>query len=209
MNCAELEILLCDYLDGALVGERKRQVESHLAACPGCAELFADASAAVGLMDRAALVEPPPELLTRILHNTPPMRQPWWSRLMFRGAGGGIFEPLLQPRYAMGMAMTVLSFSMIARFAGIDVRQLKPADLDPAKVYRTVDNRVHRNWDRAMKYYDNLRWVLELQARFKEWTEQEQELQRNQPSANPPAANVEDKSAAGQGTGATEQGKKP
>jgi hypothetical protein len=31
----------------------------------------------------------------------------------------------------MGMAMTVLSLSMLARFAGINVRQLSVADLDP------------------------------------------------------------------------------
>jgi hypothetical protein len=82
-------------------------------------------------------------------------------------------KALLQPRYVMGMAMTVLSFSMIARFAHIEPRQLRPADLDPVKIWASIDDRSHRMWDRTMKYYDNLRLVIEIQSRLKEWTDQE------------------------------------
>ena len=71
----------------------------------------------------------------------------------------------------MGMAMTILSFSMLARFAHIEPRQLRPADLDPVKVWQGIDDRSHRVWDRAMKYYDNLRLVIEIQSRLKEWTD--------------------------------------
>jgi len=37
MNCAELEILICDYVDGTLAAADKAAVESHLSACPACA----------------------------------------------------------------------------------------------------------------------------------------------------------------------------
>jgi len=67
MNCADVEILICDYLDGTLPEERKSAVERHLAQCPACAELARDSAAAVAFMERAAAVEPPPELITRIL----------------------------------------------------------------------------------------------------------------------------------------------
>ena len=35
MNCAELEILICDYVDGTLDAGRKAEVERHLARMPG------------------------------------------------------------------------------------------------------------------------------------------------------------------------------
>jgi Putative zinc-finger len=169
MNCADFEILLCDYLDGTLSQERRNDLERHIETCALCAELTADVRSAVSLVERAAAVEPPAELLTRILHiipgNNAAGKRPWWRRRWI--------EPILQPRYAMGMAMTVLSFSMLARFAGIEPRQLKPSDLDPVKIWITVDDRAHRAWDKTVKYYENLKLVIEVQSRLKEWTEQD------------------------------------
>ena len=78
---------------------------------------------------------------------------------------------MLQPRFAMGMAMTMLSFAMLGRFAGIEVRQLKPSDLDPVKVCVAAEDRVQRTWERTVKYYENLRVVFEIQTQLKEWTE--------------------------------------
>jgi hypothetical protein len=170
MTCAELESLLCDYVDGTLSPERKSVVELHLSSCSTCAELVRDASAAVAFMERAAEVEPPPELLTRILYQIPraPERGKWLGRIYSRW-----LAPVLQPRYVMGFAMTVLSFSMLGRLAGIQPRQLRLTDLDPVKVWQTFDDRVHRAWARATKHYENLRLVYEIQTSLREWTQQE------------------------------------
>ena len=78
----------------------------------------------------------------------------------------------------MGMAMTILSFSMLGRLAGIEPRQLQPADLHPAAIWKTLDNRAHRTWERAVKYYENLRLVYEVQTRLQEWSEQEEQNRR-------------------------------
>lgn len=175
MTCAELEILLADYVDGTLRGEQKSALEGHLAGCSACKELAADIASATAFLERVATAEPPAELLTRILHQAPQGRQratdqpSWWRRLF-----GGWIESVLQPRYAMGMAMTILSFSMLARFTGIEPRQLNPQDLDPVKIWQSIDDRTHRIWDRAVKYYDNLRLVIEIQSQVKEWTDQDQ-----------------------------------
>jgi anti-sigma factor RsiW len=59
MTCAELEILICDYVDGTLGPDARTTVEQHLAGCRNCAELARDGAAAVGFMERAAEVEPP------------------------------------------------------------------------------------------------------------------------------------------------------
>ena len=174
MTCAELEILLCDYVDGTLRAEEKTALESHLAGCNACAELAKDVAGVTAFIQTVAPAEPPAELLTRILHELPTGRpatekRSWWRKLF-----GGWVHGILQPRYVMGMAMTVLSLSMIAKFAHIEPRQLRPSDLDPVKIWASIDDRTHRIWDRTVKYYDNLRLVIEIQSRLKEWTDQEQ-----------------------------------
>src|SRR5712691_12105586 len=174
MTCAELEILLAGYVDGTLRNEEKSAFVSHLASCATCTELARDAAGAVAFMERAASVEVPPALVTRILFDitsgpSRAMVKPNWVRRMF----GKWLEPVLQPRFAMGMAMTVLSFAMLGRFSGIQVRQLKPSDLDPVKVWMAAEDRVHRTWERGVKYYESLRLVFEVQTRLNEWTAEE------------------------------------
>src|SRR6185295_8221274 len=70
MTCGELEILLCDYVDGVLDEAGAGGVESHLQTCPACAELARDAKEAVAFVERVAEVEPPVQLTARILAET-------------------------------------------------------------------------------------------------------------------------------------------
>ena len=175
MNCYELETLLCDYVDGTLRPAQKAEVEGHLAQCPGCAEMARDAAAVAALASRAAGVEPPPELVTRILYDFAAHRE----KALEKRRGplavlGQWLGPVLQPRFAMGMAMTVLSLAMLARAAHIDVRQLSLSDLDPVKVWQSVDDRTHRGWTRAVKFYESLRFVYEIRSRLTELTAQEE-----------------------------------
>jgi anti-sigma factor RsiW len=170
MNCAELDILLSDYLDGTLPAEQKPELERHLAGCPACDEIARDAAAARSFMERAAPVEPPPELITRILFETrSDSQRRAEGKKGFRKWFGGLLEPILQPRFAMGMAMTILSFSMLGRFAGMEIRQLTPEDLAPARVWEAVDDRAHRSWARAVKFYESVRVVYEIQTRIGDW----------------------------------------
>jgi hypothetical protein len=198
MNCTDLEILLCDYVDGTLRGEEKAIVETHLAECPACAELARDAGSAVAFMGRAAEVEPPAELLTRILFELPSAKHVkpggFWTRLKVKW-----IEPVLQPRFAMGMAMTVLSFAMLGRFAGIEIRQLKPSDLEPAKVWATVEDRAMRTWERAVKYYQSMRLVYDVQTRLSELTDQAESQNKADSTPKP-------KDSGPSGQGARSQG---
>jgi hypothetical protein len=174
MNCADFEILLADHLDGTLPASSSAAFEEHAKSCRACAQLKADASAAVAFIERVPQVEPPPQLVTRLLFeiSAGPSRKlvkPSLARRLF----GPWIEPILQPRFAMGMAMTVLSFAMLGRITGVQVRQLKPSDLDPVKVWMATEDHVHRVWDRGMKYYDNLRVVYLIQTRLKEWSDEQ------------------------------------
>jgi hypothetical protein len=172
MNCAEIEILICDYVDGTLPADRKSEVERHLAECPACAELVRDSAAAVAFIDSAAEVAPPPELVTRILFEAP-WRKNKPAANGLRSKLAGWFSPMLQPRFVMGAAMTILSFSILSQLA--PVRQLRAADLEPKAVLQGLENRVMDAWERTVKYYDNLKFVYQIQATLREWQQQDAE----------------------------------
>lgn len=185
MKCADLEALLCDYVDGTIAGPERATVELHLKSCEACGELVADARAAVAFFERVPEVEPPAALVNGILFEarggrTAAPKTQSWKRMLRR-----MFEPVLQPRFAMGMAMTILSFSMLGRFAGIPARQLKPADLEPAKIWMAMDDKLHVTWERAVKYYQSLRVVYEVQSTLKDWSEPEEEKAGAAKSAAP------------------------
>lgn len=168
-NCAEFEILLCDAVDEKLRGDAKAMFDAHRASCPACDEMAADVLGVTAFIERAAEVEPPKELLTRILFETSgseakPAKS--WLR--------SIFGPVLQPRLAMGMAMTVLSISMLASVFGIEVRPLKAQDLQPSRIVANVEDGAYRSWSRVVKYYENIKVVYEIQSRLKEWADQEE-----------------------------------
>jgi anti-sigma factor RsiW len=184
MNCADVEILLADYMDGTLAADQKSALMGHLSTCPACEELARDAAGAVAFMERASEVTAPPELVTRILFEVTsgPSRaavKPSWVRRIFGSRlGGRILEPVLQPRYAMGMAMTLLSFAMLGRFTGFEVRHLTLADLDPVKIWTSAEDRASRTWQRGVKYYESLRLVFEIESRVKEWSDEGSEANR-------------------------------
>ena len=181
MTCAEFEVLLSDYLDaqngrsGVLAAGEISAVERHMAECAACAELARDAGAAVAFVSRSADVEPPPELLTRILFDLHSRQKPARPGAPVRSWIRNLLGPVLQPRLVMGMALTVLSFSMMAQCAGVRIPQLRPADLKPANVWAGFEDRVHRTWERTLKSYESMRFVYEMQRRLQEWTEQQQQ----------------------------------
>ncbi len=161
MNCQRIDELLCDYVDGTLNAIQQATFEAHMNDCAACREMVADVTGAVNFLARVADVEPPRELVTRIVYHTP-QNAPLVEKLAQKDWLRRWVAPFLQPRFAMGMAMTILSFSMLGKFVA-PVKQLKPSDLDPVKVWRSIDDSAHRSWDRMMKYYDNLRLVYEVQ----------------------------------------------
>ncbi|MFN0165319.1 MAG: anti-sigma factor family protein [Bryobacteraceae bacterium] len=184
MNCTRVDQLLCDYLDGTLTAADRAEVDSHLRSCPACEETLRDTRGALSFIERVGDVEPPPALAANILNNTLSGKhgqmgsraRSWFSRLL---------APVLQPRLVMGMALTVISFSMMARCAGVPVRQLQAADLEPIRIWANVDNTAYRLWSRGVKFYDSLKFVYEVQSRLHDWTEQQEEEERNAAARRP------------------------
>lgn len=170
MNCSDAEILLAEYVDGTLHGEALASLREHLGACAGCRELSEDALAAVEFLGRVSDVEAPPELVTRILFemtegSSRGVVKPPLARRLFGKLLGSWVEPVLQPRWAMGMGMAVLAFFMLVPH----VRQLSPSDLNPAKMWAATEDKVSRTWDRGVKSYENMRVVYQIEAKLRQW----------------------------------------
>jgi anti-sigma factor RsiW len=176
MNCAEFESILADYVDGTLGARERAAVDLHAAECANCREF----------MERVEEVDAPAELITRIAYQAPRGRSHdaldvfgFWPELKAKWIDPWM-QPLLQPRLAMGMAMTVLSFSMLARCTGAPVQHLQAADLNPAKVLANLEDRVLRARDRVVKNYENLRVVYEIESRLNEMQQTDQGQKQDQ-----------------------------
>jgi hypothetical protein len=169
MHCAEWDSIICDYVDGSLSPAERTAFDQHLASCSGCRLAVEEQRSVLAFLEGVPDLEPPPELITRLVQDSPLYKaaaqhekRGWFRRII-----APWIDPILQPRFAMGMAMTILSFSMLGKFAA-PVKQLKPSDLDPVKVWSAVEDKAHRTWERSMKYYDNLRLVWEVRNRLAE-----------------------------------------
>jgi hypothetical protein len=165
MNCAEIEILICEYVEGSLAAPERASVEQHLAVCHTCAELVRDSTAALAFMDRVAEVEPPAELINRIVFAVP---RPSAGQSKLRKWLDVALTPVRQPRYAMSLAMTILMFAMLARFVA-PMRKIRPEDLKPARIWAGVENQAVYAWGRVLKVSDSLKVVYNIQTTLKAW----------------------------------------
>jgi len=172
MGCEEFEIQLADYIDS---GTASAEFLSHLESCAACALLTEDAQSAVAFMEIAADVEPPPALVGKILHAT---NSGWEFKLRAKGIRGWInrlFAPVLKPRFVMGAMLTMMSITMLSRCAGGPKNTLTAADLDPVRLWSSLDYKTNRLWDQTMKSYESMRVVYEIRTQLNEWKQQQSE----------------------------------
>jgi hypothetical protein len=189
MNCAEFENLLADYIDGSLADTQRGALEEHTATCPACRGFMRNVTGALAFLKRADQVLPPPELVTRIAYQAPigRTRQPFETQGVWSKISAAWLQPFLRPRFAMGMAMTILSFAMLQRCTGVQVQHIQPADLSPIRIWDGVEDKVVRVKDRAVKYYENIRLVYEIQTRLKALQEQEEMMRNRQEQGTSPS----------------------
>jgi hypothetical protein len=192
MTCRQTDHLLCDYLDGALPLEQHRGFEQHLEQCPACSEALADSKLALGFVRQAPAVEPPVELIADIIHDTIGVRG---TLPVLAPAGGAaedgvfgwlrpLFNPLLQPRFAMSMVMAVLSLSMLTFYAKDALENWKPGQSKPVAVAEHVGDQFRRAWDATAEFFETVRGMYQLQKEFA--TEPEEDVQQAPPQKAEP-----------------------
>ena len=145
-TCAEFEILLADWIDGTLSSLSRLDAFEHHLDRPGrrTRNWRKTPAFALGFMERSAEVEVPPVLVTKILHAT---NSGWEFKLRGKGIIGWInrtFAPVLRPRFVMGAALTLMSLTIMARGCGLPEPTFTAADLDPVRLWTSLDNRTHR-----------------------------------------------------------------
>jgi hypothetical protein len=185
-TCAEFEALLSDALEGQLSGARKESFDAHLRTCGACGPMFADAEAGMKWLRTLEPVEPPPYLMHNILAATSGVPsthfapgavrssfrervRSWWEEWM---APAGAF--VRQPRFAMSFGMIFFTFSVVLSTAGFKASDVARIDLRPAALRHAYNDAQIR----VVKYYDNIRFVYEIESRVRE-------LKRNNTPAEP------------------------
>lgn len=200
---------MADYIDGSLSTAEVAAVEAHAAACSGCREFMSEVSGGLSVLKRVGKIEPPAELITRIAYLAPAgrSREPFERQGLVSRLTSKWLLPILQPRLAMGMAMTILSFAMLERCTGVQVGRVQTADLNPVRVWGGMEDKAMRVKDQVVKYYDNLRIVYEVETHLKDLQEPQVTNARQTPQAvTPNATNSQTDSSGASRTSQTERG---
>jgi len=181
MQCSEFDALLSQAIDGTLSGERLKGFEAHGRVCQVCGPLLQEAEAGHGWLKSLTEVEPPADLVTNVLLRTSGVvtsrshvpagttTVTWMDRL--RDWAGMIYSPVVaaarQPRFAMSFGMAFFTLSVTLGISGVRVSDLRHVDLRPSAVRRNY----YETSGRVVKYYENIRFVYEIQARVRQFKE--------------------------------------
>jgi hypothetical protein len=181
MQCSEFDALLSQAIDGTLSGERLTAFEAHGQMCQLCGPLLREAEAGHGWLKSLAEVEPPADLVTNVLLRTSGVvtsrshapanatTVTWMDRV--REWAGMIASPVVaaarQPRFAMSFGMAFFTLSVSLSLAGVRLGDLRHVDLRPSAIRRSY----YETSGRVVKYYENIRFVYEIQARVRQFKE--------------------------------------
>jgi hypothetical protein len=206
IECTEFEALLTEAIEGQLSGARKESFDAHRRVCTVCGPLFADAQAGLKWMQSLEEVEPPAHLVHNILAATcgvastrMPALSPQAGATRFTGRvrawWDSYFTPVAafvrQPRFVMSFGMIFFSFSVILNTAGVKAADVAKIDLKPSALHHTYID-VH---NRVVKYYDNIRFVYEIESKVREFKRANQPAE---PAAQPQKENQKNDNTSGQ-----------
>jgi hypothetical protein len=189
ISCAEFDARLTDALDGVLSGRELEEFRAHVDACMDCGPVYQQASRGMELLKSLEEVEPPTNLVHNILAKTSHREQrvvatvpgqpvSWGRRVAdfispsLAPALAPVFNNvslrnMMQPRFAMTLAMTFFSLSLIMNAAGIRMKDVKNWDLRPNAIATSASLTYHETTARVVKYYENIRFLNEWESRLK------------------------------------------
>jgi hypothetical protein len=193
IRCEEWEALLVDALDGLLPAKEGAAFTTHGSDCAACARLLAEARQGREWM-QFLHTEPeiPSDMVDRILHRTSGMAA--GGPLAVAGAPvpaaapnvlGGVLGVQLRRvmwdrRLMMTAAMAFFSIALTLNLAGVRLTNLKLADLTPSSMQTNLTRQFYGAKIQVVRYYDNLRFVYEVESKMRE-------LRRDEQADRPPA----------------------
>jgi|SRR5579863_115577 Putative zinc-finger len=181
MQCGEVEALISDAIEGKLGAAQLEAFQAHTLTCASCGPLLADATTGYQWLKSLEEVEPPASLVTNILVATTGLDTTrlhekmgesrgfasWFDRAQEWASGfvTPVFALARQPRFAMSFGMVFFGLSVSLSLAGVKVTDIRHADLRPSAVKRTY----YETSGRVVKYYENIRFVYEIESRVREF----------------------------------------
>ena len=195
IRCEEWEALLADALDGLMPATDSASFEAHSHDCSACAALLAQSRQGREWLE--------------FLHTEPEMPADLAERILSRTSGAVAERPLavygapiaaganvlalprrrfvLDNRLMMTAAMAFFSFALTLNLAGVRLTELRLSDLTPASLESRLTRGFYSAKTQAVRYYDNLRFVYEVESKMRELRRDEDTPRPEQKPAAPPA----------------------
>lgn len=162
-TCELVEERLSDHLDGLLSAGEERDFAAHIEKCSRCSLLVSQVSGMLSAVHRVWPVEEPPTLVPQILEKTlgkRRLRQSRWPGWL------AWIRPVLQPRFAVGLATVSLAALFTLQGMGVSLTDMRTEDLKPQNVLRNANRQAHLFYARTVKFVNDLRVVYEIQNRL-------------------------------------------
>ena len=193
LTCTDFEALLAEALDGTLGAPEMERFRSHLGTCPQCGPLFALAQDGQMALRGLPEMEPPAYLVQKILNVTSevPARVPQPRPAEAAGWLGmrPFFAAVMQPRFGMSFAMAFFSLMLIFNVTGVNLRDLGSIDWRPSAMKTNVVKGYYETTARVEKYYENLRFVYQVQSTLRDLrnatSTQDEQQPKQQPQQKP------------------------
>jgi hypothetical protein len=180
VHCSDFDGLLSDAIDGLLSGAQLESFHAHARSCSACGPLLSEVEAGRNWLKDLTEVEPPAGLVNNILASTTGVdtqrlrvnvssAQPqvsWLERVQawISGAVQPVWGTIRQPRFAMSFGMAFFSLSVALSVLGVKPADLRGISLRPSAIRHTYYN----TQARVVRYYENIRFVYEVESRVRE-----------------------------------------
>jgi hypothetical protein len=214
MDHARFEALLSDFLDGALSEPVLASFRAHASVCADCGPMLAATQAGMGWLKSLPEAEPPRNLVRNILIATSGAEVTgqaqqarfagsWQERLHeWTRPLAPAFAAVAHPRFALSLGMAFFSVMVLLNAAGLHLSSLRAADLRPSAIEENLTRTYNETTGRAVKYYENLRFVYEIESRVREIRnatreEDQQQEQRQKPPETPKDQKYRDDNTSG------------
>jgi hypothetical protein len=171
MTCSQFETLLAEGLDGTLEGGLHAAFDVHGQTCPACGPILAEAREGMLLLAALPEMEPPRNLVHNILAATSlaevktgaapakVAKQGWMDRLHI--------PVMLQSRFVTSFCMAFFSLSLTLTLAGVKVADVTKLVMHPTELRKNVVMQYTQVEAKVERYYDNMRLVVEFEARVR------------------------------------------
>ena len=176
LRCEEWEALLADALDGLLPAGEAAAFRMHSETCANCGDLLKHAGQGrewLGYLHTEP--EVPAGLIGRILDKTVGVGGMPLPVVAQASQGAGSLAMVTpwrrsfhETRLLMTVAMAFFSIALTLNLVGVKLGSLRLADLRPSQIGSTLSRQFFTARGSVVRYYDNLRFVYQLQSRMRE-----------------------------------------